>query len=87
MKKRLDKNYVAKNIGKLLYCLYNDKSVTISKTVINHLQKCLKYIFTKNQGNKRGLEDNMKASIPHQFGNHTICKPEFCGFVCNPSVK
>lgn len=61
MKKRLDKNHVVKNIGKQLYCLYNDRSVKISKTVINHLQKCLKYIFTKNQGNKRGLEDNMKA--------------------------
>lgn len=87
MKKRLDKNHVVKNIGKQLYCLYNDKSVKISKTVINHLQKCLKYIFTKNQGNKRGLEDNMKALIPHQFGDHTTCKPEFCGFHRNPSVK
>lgn len=83
MKKRLDKNHVVKNIGIQLYCLYNDKSVQISKTVINHLQKCLKY----SPRIKRGIEDNMKALIPQQFGDHTTCKPEFCGFLRNPSVK
>lgn len=59
MKKRLDKNYVVKNIGKRLYSLYNEKRVKISEKVINHLQKCLKHIFTKSQGNKRDLEDNI----------------------------
>lgn len=59
IKKRLDKNYVVKNIGKQLYCLYNEKRVKISEKVINHLQKCLKLIFTKSQGNKRDLEDNI----------------------------
>lgn len=59
MKKRLDKNYVVKNIGKQLYCLYNEKRVKISEKVINHLQICLKLIFTKSQGNKRDLEDNI----------------------------
>lgn len=35
MKKRLDKNYVVKNIGKQLYCLYNETRVKISEKVIN----------------------------------------------------
>lgn len=59
MKKRLDKNHVVKNIGKQLYCLYNEKRVKISEKVINHLKKCLTLIFTKSQGNKRDLEDNI----------------------------
>lgn len=59
MKKRLDKNYVVKSIGKQLYCLYNEKRVKISEKVINHLQKFLRLIFTKSQGNKRDLEDNI----------------------------
>ncbi|XP_048251367.1 uncharacterized protein LOC124145379 [Haliotis rufescens] len=45
-----------------------------------HIQKCLKYAFAKNQGNKEGLEKNLKALIPHQFGDHSLCFPRFCGF-------
>lgn len=38
--------------------------------MINHLQKCLKYIFTKNRGSKRGLEDNIELiniCFPHSI--------------------
>ena len=87
VKKRLSKNHVVKNIGKQSYSLYNDKSVKINKTVIIHLQKCLKYIFTKNQGNKKGLEENLKALIPHQFRDHTLCKPVFYGYLRKPTEK
>lgn len=27
----------------------------------------------------------MKAFIPHQFGNHSLCDGRFCGFKRNPS--
>lgn len=53
---RLDKNHVVENIGKQLYRLYYEETVKISNTVILHLQKCLKYIFIKNQGNKKGIK-------------------------------
>ncbi|XP_061170673.1 uncharacterized protein LOC133180113 [Saccostrea echinata] len=49
-----------------------------------HIQKCVKYAFAKNQGNKQGLEENLRGLIPHQFGDHQHCKPRFCGFLRKP---
>lgn len=56
----------------------------LRKSVIMHIQKCLKYIFAKNQGNRVGMEENLKALIPHQFGDHSLCKPHFCGYKRSP---
>ena len=78
IKKRFDKNHIIKNIGKALYELPKAK-VKISKAVILHFQKCIKYIFAKHQGNAKGLEENLKALVPHQYGDHSICKPRWCG--------
>ncbi|XP_065929397.1 uncharacterized protein [Magallana gigas] len=86
MKKRLDKNHVIKNIGKRLYALHGTKGVKLSKTVIVHLQKCIKYALAKNQ-TKDDLEENLKAILPHQFGDHSCCAARFCGFKRNPSEK
>lgn len=79
IKKRYDKNHIIKNIGKHLYQLSTSKKVKLSKVVVAHLQKCLKYCFAKNQGDKFGLEENLRAIIPHQFGDHTFCKETFGG--------
>ncbi|XP_062590600.1 uncharacterized protein LOC134252182 [Saccostrea cucullata] len=81
IKKRFDKNHVVKNIGKTLFEL---KSKKLSKTVIMHIQKCVKYAFAKNQGNKEGLEENLRGLIPHQFGDHQHCRARFCGFLRKP---
>ena len=87
MKKRFDKNHVVKNITKSLYQLKAEKGVKLTKTIILHLEKCLKYIFAKNIGNKDGMEENLRALIPHQFGDHTECKPRFCGYQRKPGEK
>ncbi len=87
MKKRFDKNHVVKNIGKSLYALAGMKGVRLSKSVIAHLQKCLKYAFAKHQGDKEGLEENLKALVPHQFGDHSVCEDRFCGFKRNPTKQ
>lgn len=86
MKKRFDKNHVVKNIGKNLYSLKNEKCVKLSKSSICHIEKCIKYAFSKNQGNVEGLRDNLKALIPHQFGDHGHCKESFCNFKRNPDT-
>lgn len=51
-----------------------------------HLQKCIKYALAKNQ-TKDDLEENLKAILPHQFGDHSCCAARFCGFKRNPSEK
>ena len=86
LKKRYDKNHVVKNIGKRLYALHS-KNKNLSKIVVSHLQKCLKYAFAKNQGDKSGLEENLKALVPHQFGDHSMCSSRFCGFKRNPGER
>lgn len=55
--------------------------------MIQHIQKCVKYAFAKNQGNKTSMEENLKAIIPHQFGYHSLCHPRFCGFKRKPDEK
>lgn len=80
LKKKFDRNHVVKNIGKNLYALHSDKNTKLSKSVILNIQKCLKYILAKNQGDAKGLEENLKALIPHQFGDHTMCQARWCGF-------
>lgn len=87
MKKRFDRNHVVKNIGKNLYKLHHEKGVKLSKTVIIHIEKCLKYALAKNQGDETGLKDNLTALIPHQFGDHSLCKGQFCGFRRKPGEK
>ena len=87
MKKRFDRNHIVKNIGKRLYALQASNKVKLSKSLVIHLQKCLKYAFAKNQGDKTGLEDNLKAIVPYQFGDHLLCQARFCGFKKNPEEK
>ncbi|KAL4220167.1 hypothetical protein ACF0H5_020576 [Mactra antiquata] len=86
LKKRFDRNHVVKNIGKHLYNLPNQK-IKISKNVISHIQKCLKYVFAKNQGDPTGMAENLRAIIPHQFGDHTFCIERFCGFMKENGAK
>ena len=85
MKKRYDRNHVVKNVGKSLYALHYKKGVKLSKMVILHLEKCLKYAFARNQGDKEALRDNLKALVPHQFGDHSLCSDRFCVFKRTPS--
>ena len=87
IKKRFDKNHVVKNIGKALYALGATKGVKMSKHVIEHIQKCVRYVFSKNQGNKDALETNLAALIPHQFGDHSKCEARFCGYLRQPDVS
>lgn len=77
--KKLDRNHCVKNIVKTFYDLRNQK-VKISNQVISYLTKCLKYVFSKNQGNIQNMRENLIALVPHQFGDHTKCHARFCGY-------
>lgn len=87
LKKRFDRNHIVKNIGKSLYALHLSKKCKLSKSVVSHILKCLKYCFAKNQGDKDGLEENLIAIIPHQFGDHSVCSDKFCAVKKNPERK
>ena len=51
-----------------MYAFHAEKGIKLSKDIKMHIQKCLKYTFAKNQGDKDGLQENLKAIKPHQFG-------------------
>ncbi|WAR09108.1 hypothetical protein MAR_019066 [Mya arenaria] len=87
MKKRFDKNHVVKNIGKHLRTLQSKKGLKLSVNAITHISKCVSYAFSKHQGDKVGLEDNLKAINPHNFGDHTLCQDRFCGYKRKPGEK
>lgn len=61
--------------------LFITPNVKLSKITIIHLQKCLKYAFAKNAGDKDALKVNLSALVPHQFGDHSLCQPRVCGYV------
>lgn len=63
VKKHFDRNHIVKNIGKHLYGLQT-QNVKLGKNVISHIQKCMKYTFTKNQGDPSGMAENLKANAP-----------------------
>ena len=86
MKKRFDRNHIVKNVGKSLYSLHAEKGVKLSKNVIVHIQKCLKYVFARNQGDEEGMAANLKALIPHQFGDHSKCDAKLCGSLRKPDT-
>ncbi|CAC5426782.1 unnamed protein product [Mytilus coruscus] len=33
------------------------------------------------------MKNNLEALIPHQFGDHNLCQPRFCGYKKQPGVK
>ncbi|XP_053400902.1 uncharacterized protein LOC128557554 isoform X2 [Mercenaria mercenaria] len=85
LKKRFDKNHVVKNVTGTLYKMKS--ALKLSDNVISHIKKCLSYAFSKNQGDKIGMVENIRALIPHQFADHTLCHGRFCGYKRRPSEK
>ncbi|CAG2192791.1 unnamed protein product [Mytilus edulis] len=36
---------------------------------------------------KEDMKNNLVALIPHQFGDHSLCQPRFCGYKRQPGLK
>lgn len=58
-KKKLDKSHCIKNNVKKLFDLRNKKEVNITNQVIQHLHKCINYIFSKNIGDVDGMRGEL----------------------------
>lgn len=77
LKCKLDRNHYITNIVKILNVQRNKQEVSLSNQVIQHLHNCIKYIFSKNNGDVDGMRDNLKALIRHQFVDHSFCHHGF----------
>lgn len=84
LKKKFDKNHVLKKHRKKYICIACRKRYKAQQDFL-HIQKCLKYMFAKNAGDKNKLHENLKALIPHRFGDHSLYDGRFCGFKRNQS--
>ena len=83
IKKKYDRNHMVKNIGKQLHELAAKKHVKLSKMTLVHLKNCISYAISKNQGDPKSMEVNLRAIVPHNFSDHSICHPRFCGYIRN----
>jgi hypothetical protein len=43
-------------------------------------------VYQINQGDVDGMDENLIALIPHQFGDHSKCQERFCGYKHKPNV-
>ena len=81
-----DRNRTNKNFTKKLYDLQKEKKYTLLKNkTISHLQKCFSYALAANKENPLELKSNLEAITPHVFGDHSLCRESWCGFLKDQS--
>lgn len=73
LKKKYDCNPIVKNIRNKLYAVKKNLVKGLYNTEVH--TKCLKYSFAKDEGDKTRTEENKRAIIPHQIGDHSSCHP------------
>lgn len=76
--KRTDRNHICKRFTNQLYHLQNKHS-SMRYNVIKYLERMFKIALSQNQDNPEGLEAALEAIVPHAFGCHDKCNPEWCG--------
>ncbi|XP_021373023.1 uncharacterized protein LOC110463022 [Mizuhopecten yessoensis] len=82
-----DFNHTKKDFTNKLYSLQSSKKYKLlnSKTIC-HLGKCFAYAVKQNKENKDILKSNLKAIVPHTFGDHANCQEFWCGYVRDPEL-
>ncbi|XP_052067585.1 uncharacterized protein LOC127706898 isoform X2 [Mytilus californianus] len=85
MVKTSDRNHVTKNIVNKLYSL-KPKHKELSVMVINAITRNFAYMLDQNKGNQAGIENGLRASIDHIFGEHAHCMQSWCGYLKDKST-
>ncbi|XP_076102353.1 uncharacterized protein LOC143071724 isoform X2 [Mytilus galloprovincialis] len=80
MEKTSDRNHVTKNIVNKLYSM-KPKHKELSVMVINAITRNFAYMVDQNKGNQTGIENGLRASIDHIFGEHAHCVQSWCGYL------
>ena len=53
--------------------------------IIEYLQRCFGYALKQNRDDPEGVRKNLRAIVPHAFGEHTDCNASWCGSLKDPS--
>lgn len=80
-----DRNHVKKCLSNDLYKV-KEQHKNLSVKTIQYLQKNVAYAISQNKNNKEGMEKNIKAIVPHSFGDHDNCSASWCQFLQTPET-
>ena len=79
LEKWSDVNHAKKTLTSSLYLLAKKHTILSSRKnkIINYIRKGYSYAIVQNKGNAELLASNMRAIVPHMFGDHENCG-EWC---------
>lgn len=89
-------NHAIKNLGKGLYKLKQDTSISVdgrkflSKKVIQDIQKYSQKIISISNNDVEKMKENLSNCVPHVFEHHERCSPHICstaGDICKSKLN
>ncbi|XP_034253386.1 uncharacterized protein LOC117652526 isoform X2 [Thrips palmi] len=80
-----DHNHTVKSVKNGLFVIQARFPKIFPKSYINYFLSCYSTAVKQNKGNPKGLRRNLKALVPHAFGDHGTCGA-WCGFIKNPAT-
>ncbi|XP_076117930.1 uncharacterized protein LOC143085462 [Mytilus galloprovincialis] len=83
--KSSDRNHIMVNASKKLYSI-KLKHKELSAMVINSFLKNYSFMLSQNQGNSEGIENGVRCTIDHMYGQHTKCDVKWCGYLKDPTT-
>lgn len=77
--------HAKRSFGSSLYSVQSKYKGVLTNKVIDYLTTCFSYALKQNKGDSQEMEKNLKAIVPHAFGDHDGCGISWCGFLKNPN--
>ena len=84
IKKWSDIVHAKRSFGSALYAV-KPKYKSLTPMIIEYLQRCFGYALKQNKDDPEGVRKNLRAIVPHAFGEHTDCNASWCGYLKDPS--
>jgi len=74
LQKLSDRNHVRKTLSNELYKVKARHGRNLQVKAISYLQKCFTYAIDQNRSKPETLAQNLRAIVPHAFGDHGRCR-------------
>ncbi|XP_062603897.1 uncharacterized protein LOC134265692 isoform X2 [Saccostrea cucullata] len=85
LEKCSDKSHIVRNFNNSLHKV-KDGHKNFSTANINYFKKCFSYAIEQNKENVEGIRQNLLATVPHAFGDHSGCNEVWCGYIKSPDT-
>lgn len=85
--KKDDRNHIKKNLTTQLYGAAKKYKELKPAGVIPAIKRMYMYAIQSHQGlGVTGLEMRLDSVVPHLFGDHNLCTPDWCKYHENPTT-